>query len=86
MKRNKKSGPRSGVLISVADEDLERIEEIEQHLKTAGLDVDQVLKQTGVIMGTVEPAKVSALKKVRGVSGVETSHSYQIAPPESDIQ
>jgi thiamine biosynthesis lipoprotein ApbE len=59
------------VVVTVDDESLKQIKQVASALKSAGMKVDQVMSTLGVISGTVDKSKVSALKKVKGVAVVE---------------
>jgi len=83
MSRSKK---KTGVSIAVDDQHLDRITEIADALRSAGLDVDQVMKTTGTIVGSVEPTKMTALKNVRGVAAVEPERVIQLPPPDAEVQ
>jgi UDP-N-acetylmuramate-alanine ligase len=74
------------LLVSVDDEHLDRFSEVVKGLEDAGMDVEQELEETGVITGSIDSEKVEQLRKVEGVSHVEESRQFQIAPPDSDIQ
>jgi len=96
MKHKPKSGDRKGtpehtvektdVLVSVADDHMDKIYEVEKHLKAVGLDATQVMATSGVISGSVAVRQFHKLSKVPGVSAVERSQAYRIPPPSSDIQ
>ena len=74
------------VSVSVADASTERFSEVVRRLKGAGLNVDRELKEIGVVTGSVDPEKAGTLGEIEGVSHVERSRDFQIAPPDSDIQ
>jgi hypothetical protein len=74
------------VSVSVADASMDRFSEVVRHLKGAGLDVDQELEDIGVVTGSIDSEKAEMLGEVEGVSQVERSREFQIAPPDSDIQ
>lgn len=74
------------VIVSVADHYLDRFPEVAQHLKEAGLQVDQELRETGVLTGTIDSSKTVELSRIPGVEAVEPERDYQLAPPDSDIQ
>jgi hypothetical protein len=77
---------KSGVLVSVADSHLERMPEVADELRAAGLDISHVLNTTGTITGSMDSSKVDDLKGIPGVSAVEVEQSYQLPPPDSEIQ
>ena len=75
------------ITISVADDALDRIDEVVAALESGGLHVEQVLRPLGVITGSVEDTqRVQALGAVTGVAGVEPQRRVQLPPPESDVQ
>jgi hypothetical protein len=74
------------VSVSVADGSMDRFPEVVRRLKDAGLDVEQELGEIGVVTGSIDPEKAESLRKIEGVSHVERSREFRIAPPDSDIQ
>lgn len=74
------------VSVSVAEASLDRFSEVVRRLEGAGLDVDQELREIGVVTGSIGSENVEMLGKVEGVSHVERSRDLHIAPPDSDIQ
>ena len=74
------------LLISVDDDHMDRILEVVQGLQSAGMNVEQLMDKIGIVTGSCDSRKVEALSQVEGVSHVEPSREYQLAPPDSDIQ
>jgi hypothetical protein len=74
------------LLVSVDDEHLNRFSEVVKGLKDAGMDVEQEMEGIGTVTGSIDSEKVEQLRKVEGISHVEESRQFQIAPPDSDIQ
>ncbi|WP_414585011.1 ketohydroxyglutarate aldolase [Scytonema sp. PCC 10023] len=74
------------LVISVDDEHKNQILEVMENLQAIGMKVEQSMPQIGVIVGSIDSTKVEEVSAVEGVAAVETSRSFQIAPPESDIQ
>ena len=75
------------ITISVADDALDRIDEVVAALEAGGLHVEQVLRPLGVITGSVEDTgRVQALGAVTGVASVEPQRTVQLPPPGSDVQ
>jgi len=72
--------------VSVKEEHRPRFAELVKQLKKTGLNVEQELHSVGVVTGSIDSAKVEDLKKLAGVSHVEESGNFQIAPPESSVQ
>jgi hypothetical protein len=76
----------SDVSVSVDNDHLDKIDEVAAELRSKGMQVDQVLSEVGVISGSVPDDLRQALETGSGVEGVEEAKSFQIPPPESDIQ
>jgi hypothetical protein len=74
------------VLISVRDDYQERLPEVAQKLQAAGMQVDQWLVELGVITGSIAAERVSALSQIEGIADIERDETYQLNPPESDVQ
>lgn len=72
--------------VSVDDQHLKRFAQVVKGVKQAGMEVEQQLKDVGVITGSVDAAQVKSVRQVQGVAHVEESRDIQIAPPESDVQ
>jgi hypothetical protein len=73
------------LLISI-DEHLSRFSEVVKDIEDVGMNVEQQMEEIGVVTGSIEPGKVDPLSRVEGVSHVEESREFQIAPPDSDVQ
>ena len=78
--------PKVKLSVSVDDAHLERFQEVVRACKAAGMDVEEALQTIGVITGTIDSAKLDALRGVPGVAHVEAERRYRIAPPGSDVQ
>lgn len=78
--------PKITVSISVDEQHKDRLSDVIENCKELGLNVEQQLDAIGVITGSIDSAKTDALKQVQGVSKVEPSRQFQIAPPDSEIQ
>lgn len=74
------------VTISVADDAIDRIDEVVAALESGGMHVEQVLRPIGVITGSVEARHVHALGGVAGVAAVEPQRTVQLPPPDADVQ
>ncbi len=73
------------VIVTAADDQLADIEGLAERLRSAGMDVDQVLS-VGVITGSVPASRRASLAAVHGVDAVEDDGAISIPPPDSDIQ
>jgi uncharacterized membrane-anchored protein len=76
----------AGVTVTVDDTHLDRVEEVAAHLRSSGMQVDQVLNEIGVISGSVPDDRRQLLKTVTGVQSVEDTTTVQLPPPESPVQ
>lgn len=74
------------VTISIDNAHRDQLDQISEQLTTAGLEVEQTLSTLGVITGSVETKKMSALSEVTGVAAVEPSRTIQLAPPDANVQ
>ena len=74
------------VNVSVADDHLDGFPDVVERMKKVGLKVHQQMEAVGVVSGSIDPAKLADLERVEGVAAVEPSRSFQLPPPESDVQ
>jgi hypothetical protein len=77
---------RRDVTVTVADSHTGELDDVARRLALAGLDVEQVLGALGVVTGSVEASQLASLHAVPGVAAVEEQRSFQIAPPDADVQ
>jgi len=77
---------RRDVTVTVADSGVGALEDVAQRLRLAGLEVDHVLAALGIITGSVDESRLAALEAVEGVASVQEQTSFQIAPPDADVQ
>lgn len=78
--------PSIEVVVTVDDAYLDRVAEVAERLRAAGMEVSDTLASIGAITGSVDDSHVQELAGVEGVEHVERARQYRIAPPESDIQ
>lgn len=74
------------VTVSVDDEHLDDFSAVVARSRKAGLKVEHQMETVGVISGAIDETKLKSLKQVKGVAQVEPEGTFQIAPPDSDIQ
>jgi hypothetical protein len=74
------------ISVSIHDENLSEIERISQNLQSHGVTIEQTLLSIGMITGSIEPHLVDNLYQIQGVKQVERQESYQLDPPDSDVQ
>lgn len=72
--------------ISVADDHLKDFSDVVARCRKAGMTIEHEMKSIGTITGSIDETALEKLQRVKGVSLVEPEHSFQIAPPDSDVQ
>jgi hypothetical protein len=77
---------RRSVTVTVADSHTGAIDELAARLRQAGMDVEQVLGALGVITGSIDDAQLAAIEALPGVAAVEPQASFQIPPPDAELQ
>lgn len=77
---------RSEVAVTVADSHAGDVGEVAGRLRDAGMDVTQVLAAVGVITGSVDASQLGTIAALPGVAAVEPQASFQVAPPDADVQ
>ena len=71
------------IIVTVSDG---RLQQATAGLRDAGMAVDDVVDTLGMVAGTVAEDAIPALESVPGVLEVERQRTYQVPPPDSDIQ
>ncbi len=74
------------VTVTIADDQGTDIDSTVERLRQAGMTIDQVLGAVGIVTGTVPASERSKIASVPGVAAVEDETSYQLPPPDSDVQ
>lgn len=74
------------VTVVVDDAQLDRIDELADRLRDAGMQVEQVLGDIGVITGVLPRERRAEVSAVVGVAGVEEERSLSLPPPDADVQ
>ena len=74
------------ITVTVTEGQQPNIDELADRLRAAGMQVDQVLPAVGVITGSVTGSQRTLIEQEAGVAAVEDETSFQIAPPDSDVQ
>ena len=77
---------RVQINVSIDDAYIDQIQEVADRLKDTGMDVEQTMQIVGVVTGSIDSDKISSLYSVEGVQAVESQRTYQLNPPDSDIQ
>ena len=63
---------KAKVVVTIDDSHIPSIQSVADHLRSAGLEVEQVLETSGIIIGEVEQEKRTQLRSVNGVADVES--------------
>lgn len=74
------------ISVSVDDAHLSQISQISQQLQSSGMNIEQTLSTIGIVSGSIQADKLNSLYQIEGVKDVESQQSFQLAPPNSDIQ
>ncbi|TDD89230.1 hypothetical protein E1202_12095 [Saccharopolyspora karakumensis] len=78
------TGPER-VVVTVRDDQLAEIDELAERLRLAGMRIDQVLGEIGVITGSLEADRLTSAQRLPGVDAIERETSFQV-PPDEDVQ
>ena len=78
--------PEQRVTVTVADDQVADTGAVAGRLRSAGMNVEQVLDAVGVVIGSVPAEQRQSLEAVPGVAAVEDETTFQIAPPDSEVQ
>ena len=71
------------VVLSV---DPERFDDVVTAAAGMGLVVEEQMREAGVVAGSVQRKRMSALREVAGVEAVERERTIQLPPPDSPVQ
>ncbi len=74
------------ITVSIDEAHINQIQEVTDQLGATGMDIKQTMPTIGVVIGSVQSEKIPSLYKVEGVQNVEPERTYQLAPPNSDVQ
>ena len=77
---------RKSIIVTVADEGMEKIDDLATTLKARGMSVDRVMRATGVISGSVASTQIDSLRKLKGVHSVEAELRATLPPPDAPVQ
>ncbi len=77
---------RARVLVSIDDEHRSDPLAVVERLRAAGLEEDRIMPALGTVTGSIDPARVDALRAVDGVDEVEPARDHQLPPPDADLQ
>ena len=81
------AGPLTPVLVSIDEAHLPDLGSVVERLAAAGMRVEQVHELSGIVTGAAAVSQLRALGEIEGVAQAEVAAgSFQIAPPDADIQ
>lgn len=74
------------VTVTVADEHLDRTGAVVEQLRAAGMNVEQVLDAIGMVTGSIPAEQRPSIEALPGVAAVEEETTFQLPPPDSEVQ
>lgn len=74
------------VTVTLADAGLARIDDVVERLKGEGMAVEQVLGSLGIIVGSVPAGRRAAITALADVAAVEGETTFELAPPDAEVQ
>lgn len=72
--------------ITVADDHVDRIDEVADQLRSQGIEVESVLADLGLITVEADPSSARRVTALEGVESVAEGPNYQLPPPDAPIQ
>ena len=84
--KNVDDGTSHEVLVLVAQDYRARMSEVAEALRTRGMSVQSMLEETGTITGSIGAGGLESLRGLPGVEAVEPGGTFQLPPPDSDLQ
>ena len=75
---------KPAVIVTLSGE--RKVRDVVRDLRAAGLEVDHVLEETGIVTGTADSDTHAKLRSIQGVADVSPDHPIDIGPPDSDVQ
>lgn len=77
---------RVNVTVSIDEAYLNQFQQITEAMQATGLEIDRTMPRIGIVTGSIHQDRISALDEIEGVEHVERERTYQLAPPDSEIQ
>ena len=72
--------------VSVSDSHLDRMGDVADAAKRAGMTIEQRLTDLGILTGSIDANKIAHLQHMEGISHVEEEGTVSVPPPYSSIQ
>ena len=77
---------RERVTVTVAGSGLARIDDLVGRLQSEGMEVEQVLGSLGIVVGSVPAGGRAAITALPDVAAVEGETTFQLPPPDNEVQ
>jgi hypothetical protein len=74
------------VLVTLEKEHFDEIDGIADRLRSAGMNVENIMELVGAITGSIEAGKKETISHLKGVAHVETVRQFQLSPPDSKVR
>lgn len=74
------------VTVTVDRQHAAAIADVADALRATGMQVEQVLGEIGMVLGTIDADAEQSVRAVDGVQSVDRSLDFQLPPPDSPIQ
>ena len=74
------------VTVTVDRQHVAAIADVAEALRATGMQVEQVLGDIGMVVGTIDADVEPSVRAVDGVQAVDRSLEFQLPPPDSPIQ
>ena len=78
------AGMKPGVIVTMSG--ARNVRDVVRDLRAAGVEVDHVLEETGIVTGRADPGTHARLRTIEGVADVSADYPVDIGPPDSDVQ
>ncbi len=74
------------VTVTVDRDHVAAIADVASALRATGMQVEQVLGDVGMVLGTIDAGAEDSVRAVDGVQSVDRSLGFQLPPPDSPVQ
>jgi hypothetical protein len=74
------------VTVTVDRQHAAALADVAEALRATGMQVEQVLGDVGMVLGTIDADAEHSIRAVDGVQSVDRSLDFQVPPPDSPIQ
>ncbi|WP_026819292.1 hypothetical protein [Arthrobacter castelli] len=74
------------ITVTVAEPYLSQIGGVADQLRSAGMEIDQVLDALGMITGSVSAGRLAAVEALDGVASVDQPMGFELPDPGDEVQ